>query len=850
MRGVTRIGFGRSGNSFQHLVAGWSHDDGTRSWTIGHESTLTLPCPRQPAIYMLRAIGMAFTTPKSPYQRLIIRVNDVEVGRFLLNADFKIECAVPWNVLANASDVVIAFHHPDAVRPCDVSTVNDARWIAVGVDELTLRVAAPHEASTFRAVETASVADPLPSPVVAHPAQFGPKNVPFRPLPSDWLNHPIFVHFMETVARNPDKVAIDDGVQALTFAEALQHASAVSAQISELTAPSACVAICIPDSTWAAIAILACLGASRRFALVDSETTDTSFPALAPDLAIVLAQAPELSSAVRCLVLPVTPETPGRTCRPSTGEPSVTLVRCRHGWVGKSEPAFLLEIARYVETCHFNENDRHLSLAPLSAADGLRDMLAALLTGGTVYLPDSRAPAFDQLAVMRHAPVTVCAGPIPAWLALARQPHARRSFRAMRLIRADAVPLLWSHVAVLRSVLPGDCHILHAYSTVETSTCIQHYVTTPSADAGDIVPAGFVLPDFTLAVVDPTGSVVPDGELGELVVRGRFMQGGINTGQMIRRRHDGAYEFPAGPPVADIVGPQHTADRGCRDPLQAVHMAWRAVLGTAPMDRETFTEAGGDSLKLLEFAVELEHRLRRRLPMSLFALRMWAAELAAAVSSSATVANASSSLPPHELMQRFENLGGQCEFAWAQRHCQAEPYSLFRFGGTRPEGLIAVFESSFDGFADPATLDITVAPDGEYRVREKRFGLNFHTDIKAAQITLEKVQNREAKRLRFLAERMLADLSRGEKIFVYRSRGPAEDEWMLAMHNSLRRHGPNRLVWAVSADGENPPGSVQKITEGLLLGYVDPLAMAEPGQPVLVDSWLQLCAAAYRMLTP
>jgi hypothetical protein len=268
------------------------------------------------------------------------------------------------------------------------------------------------------------------------------------------------------------------------------------------------------------------------------------------------------------------------------------------------------------------------------------------------------------------------------------------------------------------------------------------------------------------------------------------------------------------------------------------------------MDRETFTDAGGDSLKLLEFAAELEHHLGRRLPMSLFALRMCAAELAAAVANSGTVASALSSLPPHDLMQRFENLGWRCELGWVQRHCHTEPYSLFCFAGTTPDGLIAALESSFDGFADPATLDIRIEPDGEYLVEEKRFGFTFHTDIKATQIGREGVRTREAKRLRFFADRMVDDLSRAEKIFVYRSRGPAEDESMLAMQESLRRHGPNKLVWAVSADGENRMGNVKKVTEGLLVGYVDPLAMAEPGQPVLVDSWLQLCATACRMFMP
>ncbi len=72
---------------------------------------------------------------------------------------------------------------------------------------------------------------------------------------------------------------------------------------------------------------------------------------------------------------------------------------------------------------------------------------------------------------------------------------------------------------------------------------------------------------------------------------------------------------------------------------------------------------------------------------------------------------------------------------------------------------------------------------------------------------------------------------------------------MRAVLRGLRRYGPNRLVWAVSTDAEHPRGSARQITEKLVLGYVDPLAMAEPGQPVLVNSWLQLCATACRLLS-
>ncbi len=412
------------------------------------------------------------------------------------------------------------------------------------------------------------------------------------------------------------------------------------------------------------MAVLGCLAAGRPCALVDPGTNETiGVPGatLRPALKIVHAAMPPVVVDVPQIVLPVEAHPPGQMDgqAETTIQEAAFLISCgrdRGRWVERSEAAVLLDIGLYIETCHLNDGDRHHPLAPQSSADGLRAMLAALLTGGTLHLVDQCSPgSAELLSAMLHAATTVCSGPASALLSLARLPGARQSFRAMRLVRIDAGPLHWNDVTVLRTLLPDACHILYAYCQTETFTCIQQFVTTPPAGARDTVPVGFALPGFAVSVIDPSGAEVPDGEVGELVVAGAFTGDSVHTGQMVRRSGNGLYEFVqhSDLPVVPVTpGFDINRDPVLRD---AVRAASQSVLGVLPCTDETFASAGGDSLKLLEFAVQLEHRLGRRLPMSLLALQMGPEEIAAALAAPSAAAGSALSLLAHELMLRFES---------------------------------------------------------------------------------------------------------------------------------------------------------------------------------------------------
>jgi hypothetical protein len=87
-------------------------------------------------------------------------------------------------------------------------------------------------------------------------------------------------------------------------------------------------------------------------------------------------------------------------------------------------------------------------------------------------------------------------------------------------------------------------------------------------------------------------------------------------------------------------------------------------------------------------------------------------------------------------------------------------------------------------------------------------------------------------------------LTEARKIFVYSWQEAAEDSDICDLHAALNRFGANRLLFVRSADREHVAGTLRKLNEGLLVGYVDRLEIENPSFSV----WLDLCAQAHQQL--
>jgi hypothetical protein len=199
-----------------------------------------------------------------------------------------------------------------------------------------------------------------------------------------------------------------------------------------------------------------------------------------------------------------------------------------------------------------------------------------------------------------------------------------------------------------------------------------------------------------------------------------------------------------------------------------------------------------------------------------------------------------------QIMMQFEALGEDCEFGLAQRAHKAEPLGLLRFASAPLQSVTALIEAELDQFAQPGSLTIRLAADGTYYADEMRYRISYHTFVREGQLTPQALLEREHKRLRYLAAKMLDDLENAEKTFVYKRTIPLAAPDIVPLYRALRRFGPNRLLWVALADKHHPAGSVELTDEGLMCGYIDHFSNSmQVPLPLSVEVWTQICSNAW-----
>jgi hypothetical protein len=204
-------------------------------------------------------------------------------------------------------------------------------------------------------------------------------------------------------------------------------------------------------------------------------------------------------------------------------------------------------------------------------------------------------------------------------------------------------------------------------------------------------------------------------------------------------------------------------------------------------------------------------------------------------------------LPPDQLMMRFESLGENCEFGLAQRRCGAEPLGLLRFASAPLEKLLAGLEGRFEGMGEPDQVEVQVSENGsEYLVIDRRFGFLYHPWILVHEAEPEQVRQRETMRLPFLRRKLLEDLEEGRKIFVYHAMIPLSAADALRLFAAIRAYGPGSLLWVELENGGHRAGTVEQVRAGLFKAYIDRFAPSENAHDLSLNCWVEICRNACR----
>jgi len=202
---------------------------------------------------------------------------------------------------------------------------------------------------------------------------------------------------------------------------------------------------------------------------------------------------------------------------------------------------------------------------------------------------------------------------------------------------------------------------------------------------------------------------------------------------------------------------------------------------------------------------------------------------------------AARSLTEAEVVARFEGLGHNCEFAFAQRHFGSDPTSLLRWASIPYDLLIKGLQNRFSGVGDPTYT--TFEPfwdDGEYATRDTRYDMAAHTHERdVPKHRYEALFTQHCKRLAWLRRAFVESLEESVKIFVRVDYEPLTEAQAHALFGEMNKYGRNRLL-IVRADRERS-GAVETLRPDLCVGYISSFSRWEAvDKYVQHDSWLAM----------
>ena len=244
--------------------------------------------------------------------------------------------------------------------------------------------------------------------------------------------------------------------------------------------------------------------------------------------------------------------------------------------------------------------------------------LAALLTGATFHIADLRQNGINAVfRTLKSAGGTVLAFVPSVLRSFTARPDAAEALASLRIVDLFGELVTADAVAALRSVLSPSCHIRVSLGSTETMVLFHWFVPRDFA-AGDAgLPCGYLANNASISVLDEAGASVAPGDVGELVVRGRYIASGMwrdgnvlagpfrqdpddpasrvfHTGDLIRLREDGLAEF---------VGrrDRRVKIRGLRADPGDVEVALHRIPGIA--DCAVVTRSSGDDTVFLAYVV-------------------------------------------------------------------------------------------------------------------------------------------------------------------------------------------------------------------------------------------------------
>ncbi len=240
----------------------------------------------------------------------------------------------------------------------------------------------------------------------------------------------------------------------------------------------------------------------------------------------------------------------------STGRPKGVMHCHRH---------MMFEAMTGVRAQSMGPEDRFAELHSPGFSASIRRLYPALLSGGSLHIYDVKALGVGGLARWIADEGITIYGMRSVFLDLIDTLTGRERFPALRFFRFGGDVILPAYIDLVREHMSRECRILVNYGSTEAGTVASYLVPPGERIEGERVPVGRPPDGIDVRLLGEDGAPVPPGEVGEFVVRSRYLARGywnrpdltetafqpdpdgtdrriFRTGDLGRLRPDGLYE--------------------------------------------------------------------------------------------------------------------------------------------------------------------------------------------------------------------------------------------------------------------------------------------------------------------
>ena len=151
----------------------------------------------------------------------------------------------------------------------------------------------------------------------------------------------------------------------------------------------------------------------------------------------------------------------------------------------------------------------------------------ALLNGASVYPTDIKEIGFPGLIKsLLEDKITIYASVTSTFRYLLYSLKNDQVFPHLRLIKLIGEPLYKNDIELYKKHFAPRCIVINRLGSNETGTFCQNFINEESILDDNVISVGFPTDDAEVLLLDDVGRQVPDGEIGEFAVRGRYLATG------------------------------------------------------------------------------------------------------------------------------------------------------------------------------------------------------------------------------------------------------------------------------------------------------------------------------------